>query len=98
METHVDSVLGKSTAIHKDEKGRTLSDYTYAIKTKYRLIFTIVKHLNGDFKQIRDYIMQVITNMHDDIKLVVDIQDFQKNLNTAFETKGLLRGGGHDQL
>merc|ERR1712030_219060 len=68
VDTHVDSVLGKSTAVHKDEKGRTLSDYTYSIRTKYRLIFTIVRQLNGDFKQIKDHIMQVITNMHDNIK------------------------------
>ena len=49
-----------------------------------------MKHLNGDFKQIKDYILQLIANMYDDIKLLVDIQDFQTNLKTAFETKGLL--------
>ena len=34
--------------------------------------------------------MQEITNMHDNITAVVDISDFQKNLNTVFETKGVL--------
>ena len=28
--------------------------------------------------------------MHDDITAVVDIADFQKNLSTIFETKGVL--------
>ena len=98
VETHVNSVLGKSTAVHKDAKGRTLSDYTYTLKTKYKLIFTIVRHLNGDFKQIKDYIMQLIANMYDDIKLLVDIQDFQTNLKAAFETKGLLSSYKNDNI
>ena len=90
VDTHVDSVLGKSLAVHKDTKGRTLCDYIYSIRTKYRLIFTIVRHLNNDFKQIKEHIMQAITNMHDNITALVDISDFQKSLNTVFETKGLL--------
>ena len=68
VDYHVNSVLGKSTAVFKDDKGRTLSDYTYTLKTKYRLIFNIVKHLGGDFKQMKEYILQLIANMHDDIK------------------------------
>ena len=49
-----------------------------------------MKHLNGDFKQIKDYILQLIANMHDDIKKLIDIQDFQKKIAEAFEAKGLL--------
>ena len=90
VDTHVDSVLGKSTAVHKDKKGRTLSDYIYSIRTKYRLIFTIARHLSNYFKQIKEHIMQVITNMHDNITAVVDIADFQKNISIVFETKGVL--------
>ena len=98
VETHVNSALGKSTSVHTDAKGRTLSDFAYTLKTKYKLIFTIVKHLNGDFKQIKDYIMQLIANMYDDIKLLVYIQDFQANLKAAFETKGLLSSYKNDVI
>ena len=90
MDYHVNSVLGKSTAVFKDDKGRTHSDFTYTLKTKYRLIFNIVKHLGGDFKQMKEYILQLIANMHDDIKQLVDIDDFQKKIVEAFEIKGLL--------
>ena len=42
--------------------------------------------------------MQLIANMYDDIKLLVDIQDFQTNLATAFETKGLLSQYRNDSI
>ena len=50
VDYHVNSVLGKSTAVFKDDKGKTHSEFTYTLKTKYRLIFNIVKHLGGEFK------------------------------------------------
>ena len=90
VDTSVDNTLGKSVSVHVDTKGRTLCNYLYSIRTKYRLIFTIARHLNNDFKIIKEFIMQEITKMHDDITAVVDITDFQKNLSTVFETKGVL--------
>ena len=86
----VDTTLGKSLTVHKDAKDRTLSNYLYSIRTKYWLIFEVARHLNNDFKMIKEYIMHECTRMHDDITAVVDIADFQKNLSTIFETKGVL--------
>ena len=85
VEKYVDSVLGSSSAVHKDLKNRTLSEYTYSIRWKYQLIFNIVYHLNDDFKQMKDYILQQITTMHDDQKELIDIRDFQKHLTTELD-------------
>ena len=85
VEHHVNSVLGKPTTVFTDLKGRTLSDFTYTLKTKYRLIFNIVRDLGGDFRQMKEYILQSIADMFDDIKTLIDISDFQKKLVTAFE-------------
>ena len=63
-----------------DSKNRTLCNYLYSIKWKYKLIFNIARHLGADFKIIRDYIQKEITKMHDENKELVDIGDFQKNL------------------
>ena len=90
VDISVDSTLGKSTTTHTDTKNRTLSNYSFSIKWKYKLIFNIARHLNADFKIIRDYFMKECTRMHDNIKETVDIGDFQKNLSTAFETKGVI--------
>ena len=90
VDTSVDSTLGKSTTVIVDSKDRTLCNYLYSIKWKYMLIFNIARHLNADFKIIKDYIMKEITKMHDDTKLLVDIGDFQKKLCTAFDTKGVI--------
>jgi hypothetical protein len=86
VDYHVNSFLGKPTISFKYNKGRTLSDYTYTLKKNYRLIFNIVKHLGGDFRQIKEYILQFIADMYDDIKKLIDIQDFQKKIVEAFET------------
>ena len=86
----VDNTFGKYNTVFKDAKDRTLSNYSYSIGKKYELIFEVVRHLNNDFKIIREYIMQDCTNMHDDIEKVVDIADFQTHLATIFETKGVL--------
>ena len=90
VDQSVDTTLGKSLTVYKDAKDRILSNYFYSIKTKYELIFEVARHLNNDFKIIREYIMQECTNMHDDITKVIDIADFQKHLTTIFETKGVL--------
>ena len=90
VDISVDSTLGKSTSVFVDFKNRTLCNYLYSIKWKYKLIFNIARHLNADFKIIKDYIMKEITRMHDDIKEIIDIGDFQKNLCIAFETKGVI--------
>ena len=96
VEIHVNSVLGKPATVFTDPKGRTLSDFTYTLKTKYRLIFDIVRHLGGDFKQMKDYILQSIADMFEDIKTLIDISDFQKKLVTALDTKGLLNSFKND--
>ena len=75
VDNHVNLVLGKSTTVHTDTKGRVLSDFTYTLKTKYLLIFNIVGRLGGDFKQIKEYIQQLIADMFDDIKTLIDILD-----------------------
>ena len=90
VDIDVDSTLGKSTSIFVDSKNRTLCNYLYSIKWKYKLIFNIARHLNADFKIIRDYVMKEITLMHDNNKLIIDIGDFQKKLCEAFETKGVI--------
>merc|ERR1712030_126899 len=74
----------------------TLSEFTYTLKTKYRLIFNIVKHLGGEHKQMKEYILQLIANMFDDIKLLIDVADFQKKLVEAYEIKGLLSSYKND--
>merc|ERR1712030_215296 len=44
----------------------------------------------GDFKIIREYIIQLCTRMHDKTQEYMDIDAFQKHLATTFETKGVL--------
>jgi hypothetical protein len=90
VDTHVDSVLGKSTTVISDKKGRTLCNYIYSIRQKYELIFEIARHLNDYFKIIKEHIMRKCTDIHDHLKKVVDICDFQKSLKEVFETKGVL--------
>ena len=90
VDQYVDTALGKSTSVHKDSKNRTLCNYLYSIRMKYWLIFEIARHLNNDFRIIKEYIMQLCTKMHDSIIEVMDIADFQKNLASVFETKGVL--------
>ena len=49
-----------------------------------------MRPLSGDFKFIKEHIQQTIADMLTDIKTLMDIQDFQKALNTAFKEKGAL--------
>ena len=53
VDIFVDTTLGTSSTVHTDAKGRVLSNYLYSIRTKYRLIFNIARHLNNDFKIIK---------------------------------------------
>ena len=55
-----------------------------------------MKHLGGDFKQMKEYILKSIADMFDDIKKLIDIQDFQKKIVEAFEAKGLLSSFKND--
>ena len=80
VDIFVDTTLGTSTTVFTDTKGWVLSNYLYSNRTKYRLIFNIARHLNNDFKIIKEYIMQETTKMSDEIESVVDITDFQKNI------------------
>ena len=90
VDTHVDSVLGKSMTVIKDKKDRTLCNYVYSIKRKYELIFEIGRHLKDDFKIIKEYIMRKCTDMHDHLDRLIDIHEFQKDLKEVFETKGVI--------
>ena len=45
---------------------------------------------------MKEYILQLIANMHDDIKQLIDIADFQKKLVETFEVKGLLSSYRND--
>ena len=87
VDIFVDTTLGTSSTVHTDKKGRVLCNYLYSIRHKYRLIFNIARHLNNDFKIIKEYIMQESTKMHDEITKVVDITDFQKMLPKSLNPK-----------
>lgn len=86
VENHINSVLGKQTTTHTDSKNRTLSDFTFTLKQKYMLIIGIVRPLGGEFKQMKEYIQQVIADKFADITTLIDIQDFQTLLVTQFKT------------
>ena len=86
----MNSVLGKHTTAYTDSKNRTLCDYTFTLKMKYMLIFDIIRPLGGNFKQMKEYIQQVIADMFADIKTLIDINDFQKALVKSFDNKGIL--------
>ena len=90
VDTYVDNVLGKSTTVFVDKKGRTLCNYLYSIRWKYKLVFEIARHLSDDFKLIKEHIMRECTNMHDNLESVIDISEFQKNIKGVFETKGVM--------
>ena len=47
---------------------------------------------------MKEYILQLIANMFDDIKLLIDVADFQKKLVEAFEIKGLLGSYKNDVI
>ena len=94
----MNSVLGRPSTAFTDAKGRTFSFLTYTLYTKYKLIFDIVRHLNNDFKVMKDYILQTIADMFDDIKTLIDISEFQKKLKTAFDNKGLLNSFRNDVI
>ena len=70
--------------------GRSQTDLTYALKTKYGLIFNIVKNLGSDFKQMKECILQDITDMFDDLSTLLDIPEFQTKMKATLESKGLL--------
>ena len=76
VDYHVDTTLGRSTEVFKDSKGRTHSDLTHLFKSKYNIIFRIAQHLSGDFKQMKEYILQLVSDMMTDSKKLVDIADF----------------------
>ena len=90
VDIFVNTTLGTSTTVITDSKGRILSSYLYSILTKYRLIFEIARHLNNDFKIIKEYIMQACTKINDELESVVNINDFQKNIAIVLESKGVL--------
>ena len=98
VEYHVDTTLGTSTAVFKDAKGRTHCDFTHLLNTKYELIFRIAYHLTGDFKQMREYILQLIADMMDDSKKLIDIADFQVKLVETFDLKGILSSYRNDSI
>ena len=92
------TIRGKSTAVTKDSKDRSICDFVYNIRKKYDLIFEIARHLSNDFKIIREYIIQLCTKMHDKEKEWMDIAAFQKHLAEIFETKGVLLQFKNDDI
>ena len=89
VDYEVDSALGRSTKVIKDSKGRSQTELTYALKTKYGLIFNIVKNLGSDFKQMKECILQDIADMFDDLSTLLDIPEFQTKMKATLESKGL---------
>mgnify|MGYP003323808502 CR=1 FL=1 len=88
VDSHVDRTLGRSEKTFKDRKGRTHSDFTFLLKTKYSIIFQIALNLPPTVKLMKDYILQTVANILEDIELLVDISEFQENLTTEFEKRG----------
>ena len=91
IDNKVDAALGNSTSYHPDTKGRMLSPYTHFSYLKYKFILGVTETLAGAFSQVKDYIEQEISDMHDDYKKLVDIQTFQQKLVSEFNTRNLIR-------
>ena len=70
----VDATLGNSTVYHPDTKGRMISPYTHFQYLKYKFILGVTENLDGEFSQVKDFIEQEITDMHEDFTKLVDIQ------------------------
>ena len=98
VEKYIDTTLGKSTTVTIDSKDRSICDFVYNIRKKYDLIFEVARHLNNDFKIIREYIMQLCTKMHDKQIELMDITAFQEHLVGIFETKGVLLQFKNDNI
>ena len=90
VDTHVDRTLGKSEKTFTDSKGRIQADLTYLLKTKCSIIFQIALNLPPDVKLMKDYILQTIANILDDIEQLVDISEFQESLTEEFSKKSNL--------
>ena len=86
----VDSVQGTSSTYSKDSKGRMISEFTFCIFWKYKIIYNIANHLPGDMRQLKEVITQKITKMFDEKSTVVDIPEFQTFLITEFKKKSIL--------
>ena len=91
IDSKIDASLGKSPLYHKDSKGRMISPYSYSTYHKYNFILGVTEHLGGEFSQIRDYIEQEISDMFDNFKTLMDIQDFQEKIVTEFTTRNLIK-------
>ena len=90
VDIHVDRTLGRSEKTFTDRKGRIQSHFTYLLKTKYSIIFQIAQNLPTEVKLMKDYILQTIADILDDIEKFIDISEFQKNLAIEFDRKGNL--------
>ena len=87
VDYEVDSALGRSTEVIKDSKGRSQTDLTFALKSKYGLIFNIVKNLGGDFKQLKECILQEISDMFYDLSKLLDNPEFQTKMKKHWNKK-----------
>ena len=61
------------------------------LKTKYAIIFQIALNHPPEVHLMKDYILQTVANLMDDLELLVSISDFQDNLTTEFEKRGNLQ-------
>ena len=90
IDVEVDKAHGTSNATFKDAKGRVQSVVTHRLLAKYRLIFEVTEQLPTEVKQMRHFICQSASSIMSDLTLLIDIQDFKKNLKTEFTGKGNL--------
>ena len=91
VDSHVDRTLGRSQKTFKDSKGMWHSDLTFLLKIKYIIIFQIANNLPPEVQLMKDYILQTVANILDDLELLISISDFQDNLTTEFEKRGNLQ-------
>ena len=91
IDNKIDAVLGNSTSYHQDTKGRMISPYSHFTYLKYNFILGVTENLDGDFSQVKDFIEQEISDMHDNYKTLVDIQTFQEKLVSEFNTRNLIK-------
>ena len=61
VDREVDSSLGRSKEVVKDSKNRSQTYLTFALLSKYSLMFDIVRNLGGEFKLLKECILKEIT-------------------------------------
>ena len=80
--------LGRSFDVVKDAKNRSQSYLTFALLTKYGLMFNIVRNLGVEFKLLKECVLKEITKIFYDTSRLLDIPEFQTQI-TTLELKSL---------